>query len=413
MSSSGIQKISVSQPKTAELSKQKMAWTDVGLTDTEIWQLRRGSVPPRVTCKTPGTGYCVLDSLQLADISSGKEHDLPVSKEWSDATGILGDKGYSTIPETQVERDVSDSQPVCVVSLVMPLGCNPVSLPPMVTSTVVTPREQKPGTACPSEESHSPSKNIPLPSTKSANLPKPKPLELTLLKVSQPALLGGHPGHYVVKLVRTSLNQLFCLGLMAATTRDGRISAMFVSDDFPYFGISRWDRLLSINGVQPRSVEDCHIMVKNLLSLVLVLQFRSAQSVRPVPKPMMEFLPPADQWLLTIKQEMSENGSDFLLTIKRRSSKLKLDLPFGALPNSTDLGPWFVTCDKPHLQVFAGDQFISVNGCSSLCWMDLCQILDTALTLEVTLRRDSRLGRPLPLEQLAVEASEDDRSLML
>jgi len=237
--------------------------------------------------------------------------------------------------------------------------------------------------------------------------------ELLLLKTSQPARLGGYPGCYVVKLVRTSLDQLFYLDLFAATKRDGQLSAIFASDDLPYVGISRWDRLLSINGVEPKSVEECCIMVKHLLSLVLVLQFKGARWMGPVPRPIMALVPPADRWLLTVTKDILTNHSDFVLIIKRQSPKLRVDLPVGALPNSMDLdrGPLFVARDLPHLHVLAGDEFLAVNGCRSPCRTMLCEILDTALTLELTLRRGTRMARPPPLEQLGFDASDNDPHL--
>merc|ERR1711933_432451 len=76
----------------------------------------------------------------------------------------------------------------------------------------------------------------------------------------QAVLMASHPEHlhhgrYVVKLWRTSFAQRFGLEFFTAEARNGLRSGIFVSHDLPFIGMSRCDRLLSINGEEPMSVQ--------------------------------------------------------------------------------------------------------------------------------------------------------------
>jgi len=222
----------------------------------------------------------------------------------------------------------------------------------------------------------------------------------------QPVLMASHPGRlrhgrYVVRLWRTSYAHLFCLEFFTAVARNGQLSGIFVSHDLPFIGMSRGDRLLSINGMEPSTIQECCSMLKPLLSLVLVLQSKCRQSMEPVPKPKMECLPPLDMELLTIKKRALEGDSDFTLTIRRWSPTLKLDLPFrNSLSQSKDHEVQLATCDMPQLEVLAGDRLLSVNGTHLPSRKTLGRCLDTAIVIHLTLRRNPGLGRPPPSKQL-------------
>merc|ERR1719195_2282956 len=87
----------------------------------------------------------------------------------------------------------------------------------------------------------------------------------------QAVLMASHPEHlhhgrYLVRLWRTSFSQLFGLEFFTAEARNGLRSGIFVSHDLPVIGMSRCDRLLSINGEEPRSVQQACSMMKQLLS---------------------------------------------------------------------------------------------------------------------------------------------------
>jgi len=210
------------------------------------------------------------------------------------------------------------------------------------------------------------------------------------MKASQPVRIGGNEGRYVVKLVRVSAQQSFGLEFFKAEIRDvGQLSAIFVSEDFPCHGMSRWDRLLSINGVELRSVADCNMMLQQQLSLVLVLQSKSKQSSEPVPRPDLQWQPALFHRLITIRKDVFENESEFMLLIERLSPQLRLDLHFSAEPSkSTGQSSLIASHDAEHLHVNIGDQLLSING---VCFPNdgiLCQILDTAISMQLKMRRD-------------------------
>jgi len=228
----------------------------------------------------------------------------------------------------------------------------------------------------------------------------------TIVNQEQAVLMASHPEHlrhgrYVVRLWRTSYAQLFCLEFFTGEAHNGQLLGIFASHDLPFIGMSRFDRLLSINGVEPRNVQECCSMMKQLLSLVLVLQSKSRQSMEPVPQPKMESLPPLNMMLLTIRKETLENDSDFTLTIRRPSPKLKLDLPFSkSLSESKGHRVLLATCDMPQLEILAGDQLLSVNGIHLPSRKTLGRCLDTVLVMDLKLRRNPGMGKPPPSEQL-------------
>lgn len=231
--------------------------------------------------------------------------------------------------------------------------------------------------------------------------------EQAVLMASQPEHLRN--GRYVVKLWRASLAQAFCLEFFTAASRDGQLSGIFASHDLPYLGISRWDTLLSINGVEPRTVEECRNMLRQLRSLVLTFQSKIRLSLEPVPKPKMESLPPLDVMLLTIRKDTSRGNSEFTLTIKRRSPKLQVDLQFSKSPSkSKDQGALLASRDMPQLEILAGDQLLSVNGIQSPNSKTLKQFLEVEMVMNLTLRRSSGKGKPPPSVQLGTYRTPDE-----
>jgi len=193
-----------------------------------------------------------------------------------------------------------------------------------------------------------------------------------------------------VKLARVSTQQAFGVEFFAAEMRHGgRLSAIFVSDDFPCHGMGRWDRLLSINGVQLRSVAACNMMLQKQLSLVLVLQSKSKQSNEPVPRPDMQWQPSLDNSLIVVRKDALENESEFMLSIERRSPQLRLDLPFSPVSSeSKDQSSLLAEETVQHLHVNIGDQLLAVNGSYFPTEKFLRWVLDTATSVQLKLRRD-------------------------
>jgi len=411
------------------------------------WPFRSGSAPVAATRKGRLIASCVLESPRLAAITSWnnrwRRHRFvatecssqgsvsyselnrsnPISSKWPDCYQRLGEpskytmskpEGPSELHHSNTPRFGSFTDDVSVVS-----GASSARNWSRASSLVVqsVPAEfSLPAFSCKvckvgkfGPRVHS-IKNIPLPSGPSFGQVESSE-EQVILQASQPAYLGGHPGCYLVRLVRASLKVSFGLELITAKTRDGQLAAIFVSDDLPFVGMSRWDRVLSINGWEPTSVEECGNIVERLLSIVLVLQSKGKQPVESVPRPVMELLPPADQRLLTIKKQMLTNESEFMLMIRRRSPKQSLGLSFDASLTPNEQGELVVTCDMLHLDVIAGDLLVSANGFRSPSKKVLCEILDTAIVIELTLRRHSSMSRPSPSEQFSKQKWETDEYL--
>jgi len=411
------------------------------------WPFRSGSAPVAATRKGRLIASCVLESPRLAAITSWnnrwRRHRFvatecssqgsvsyselnrsnPISSKWPDCYQRLGEpskytmskpEGPSELHHSNTPRFGSFTDDVSVVS-----GASSARNWSRASSLVVqsVPAEfSLPAFSCKvckvgkfGPRVHS-IKNIPLPSGPSFGQVESSE-EQVILQASQPAYLGGHPGCYLVRLVRASLKVSFGLELITAKTRDGQLAAIFVSDDLPFVGMRRWDRLLSINGWETMSIEECSNMVENRLSIVLVLQSKGKQPVESVPRPAMELLPPADQRLLTIKKEMLTKESEFMLMIRRRSPKQRLGLSFDASLTSNDRGEQVVTCDMLHLQVLAGDLLLSANGFRSPSKKVLCEILDTAIAIELIFKRDSSLSRLSPSEPISRQTKESDECL--
>jgi len=399
---------------------------------SEEWPLRSSDAPLTLTCNGSLTTSCVLESWQLAAISScihgwerhrfdatecssqgsalEREFDRSntVASEWPESYHVLGEPSkytmstYTQIDDVSEDSDASTSRQnwsrASSLDVRLPAAC---SLPEFSCKIGQT---EKFG-----PKIHS-IKNIPLCSGPCSGTVDSGE-EQVMLRVSQPAQLIGYPGCYAVRLVRASLTLSFGLELFTAKTRHGKLNAIFVSDDLPFVGMRRWDRLLSINGWETMSIEECSNMVENRLSIVLVLQSKGKQPVESVPRHAMELLPPADQRLLTIKKEMLTKESEFMLMIRRRSPKQRLGLSFDASLTSNDRGEQVVTCDMLHLQVLAGDLLLSANGFRSPSKKVLCEILDTAIAIELIFKRDSSLSRLSPSEPISRQTKESDECL--
>jgi len=222
-------------------------------------------------------------------------------------------------------------------------------------------------------------------------------VDRVILKASHPANITGTVGRYAVTLVRTSLKQCFSLEFLMAETRDGRLSEVLLSDNFPHLGMSRWDRVLSLNGVEPNTAKEFCSMLNQQLSVVLLLESKSRPSCEPVHRPKLELLPAVDQGLITIRREALENDSDFMLTIARKSPNLRFDLPLASAPaKCKDRRALLVADDMPHLGVRAGDELLSVNGVHSPSQEVICKIFDTVIAIQIVFRTDPGIGRPSP-----------------
>jgi len=344
--------------------------------DFPLWE----SEPGGIEVKPPGNASIEVNCQRPLEVSKAKLGDWPACYE------VLGEPSscpMNKIPDLDgisVETDQPPEHSSGSFDMMFPLSVQ------LVSSSHES-RSSSQRTTIPTSSGE---RGIPTHSNPSLKLDDEGQV---ILRASERTLIGGDEGRYVVKLVRTSVQQSFGLEFLTAEMRDdGRLSAIFLSDDYPCHGMNRWDRVLSINGVEIRSAADCNQMLQLQLSIVLVLQTKGKQSSQPVPRPDMKWEPPLDYTLITITKVELENDSEFMLWIERRSPLLRLDLQFSAvLSKSVDQPSLFASQDAPHLHVKTGDQLLSVNG---VCFPNevLCGILNTEISLQLKLRRKSRRG---------------------
>lgn len=419
------------------------AWTAVDL-DPDVWSPAIGAGPVGARCRGPMIQSCVLDSSQLAALSGSAKDDISNSEcdrnlkrsntsfsEWPQSyQKMLGEPESYAMSGADPEIVIMDKTDECEKddagsylgggSVISNMSSNIIrSGPPSIPSfslsgggsslmadlNLKTP--QMPGSNNYSDTSfYTGSTGLSIPSLspygKQSRGDDVMVREQAILRASLPTDIGGRWGHYVIAFTRTTMKQAFGLEFFTAENRDRTLSGIFVAKDMPHLGMNRWDKLRSINGIEPKTGQECVSMLKLELMLVLVLQSRGKQSTEPVQTPDMQLLPPRDQRLLTIKKEILEhNASEFKLKISRCSPQLSLDLPFKAEPSkSGSHGPLLATRDMPHLEILAGDQLLSLNGIRSLSQKVLADTLNGAQTLDFTLRRDAGVGKPPPSKQL-------------
>lgn len=414
------------------------AWTAVDLDPDDMWSPPIGAAPMAAKCRVPTVPSCVLDSSQLAAFAGSARDDVSDSErcgilrrsnssfsEWPESYSKLGEPARFTMnkPEpisfiASKDDDDGDGSLFDARSVLSNMSSNvPRSRTSSISSFSMTPSIMDFNVKAPRQKSGSMNFSDTSSYTVSTGLSIGPLLsshgmqsrgadvmvnEQAILKASLPAGIGGRYGRYVIALARTTLKQAFGLEFFTAETRERTLSGIFVSNDMPHLGIGRWDKLLSVNGTEPKTAQECQARLKQELLLVLVLQSRNSTATEPVQKPDMKSLPLRDQNLLTIKKDLLEGtASDFKLRISRRSPTLSLDLPFVAKSSkSENQGPLLATRDMPHLEILAGDQLLSLNGIRSLAPKVLAHIMNSAHALDLRLRRHVAVGKPPPSEQL-------------
>mmetsp|Transcript_19016 Transcript_19016/g.36624 ORF Transcript_19016/g.36624 Transcript_19016/m.36624 type:complete len:552 (+) Transcript_19016:127-1782(+) len=217
---------------------------------------------------------------------------------------------------------------------------------------------------------------------------------VVLLKSSAPAQVGNVKGRYVLRVVRASLKQPYGITFDANEARGGMLSGISVAEDLPHLGIRKWDELMSVNGAQPRSIHECRGMLQEALSILLVLQRRGVQSQAPPPKPhlVVASLSPMDRVLLSVSKAVvsDQRRGEFKLSIHRNSLKQKFGLAFEAVLSKTRVQELsiLISEDLPHLALIRNDRLYIINGIRPRSRKVCAQILKSAMTVNLTFRRD-------------------------
>lgn len=217
---------------------------------------------------------------------------------------------------------------------------------------------------------------------------------VVLLKSSPPAQVGNVKGRYVLRVIRASLKQPYGITFDANEARGGMLSVISVAEDLPHLGIRKWDELLSVNGAQPRSIQECRGMLQEALSIVLVLQRRGVNSQAPPPKPHIAVasLAAVDRILLSVSKAVVSDPrrGEFKMSIHRNSLKQKFGLAFEAVLSKTRVQELsiLISEDLPHLALIRNDRLYIINGIRPRSRKVCAQILNSAMTVNLTFRRD-------------------------
>lgn len=223
--------------------------------------------------------------------------------------------------------------------------------------------------------------------------------KIALLQSSQPAQVGTIKGRYVLRVVRASLKQAFGITFDVNESR-GSTAALMVSGDLPHLGIRKGDELLTVNSFEIRSINEVRQHLQTSLSIVLVMQRRGVNARVPPPKYKVatDALEPLDRVLLSATQVRITDikRGEFKLSLQRSSHKQKFGLAFEAAQSKKNQElSILVSEDMPHLALERNDKVHIINGIRPRNRKICAQILNSAMTVNITFRRDPKRIRNL------------------
>jgi len=231
-----------------------------------------------------------------------------------------------------------------------------------------------------------------------------EPATIDLLKASAPKLVRDKPGCYELHMRRASLKQRYGVAFDAAETSDRRLCAITCAEDLPHIGIGKGDQLVAINGMVPNSVGECRDVLEKAMAIHLVLQRKQSTSNRASDKGVV-----AGSLLSVTKAIIIDARiGEFRLTIHRGSLKQRFGLIFQPVQpkrRGEELSI-FVAEDMPHLSLKRCDRVVSLNGVRVRSKKVCSQILGSAMSLSLVMRREKS-----SLQHLAhqVEPIGDDK----
>uniref|UniRef100_A0A7S4RBX8 Uncharacterized protein n=1 Tax=Alexandrium monilatum TaxID=311494 RepID=A0A7S4RBX8_9DINO len=93
-----------------------------------------------------------------------------------------------------------------------------------------------------------------------------------LLSMMRPQVVDEHRGEFRLVMQRSSLTQLFGLDFATELSKRKQQPIVVLPADYPHLGLRKGDRLVSINGVQPRTLVHCQHIYDNSLNLTLIFR---------------------------------------------------------------------------------------------------------------------------------------------
>jgi len=236
---------------------------------------------------------------------------------------------------------------------------------------------------------------------------------IALLQSSQPAQVGTIKGRYVIRVVRASLKQAFGIRFDVSVV-SGNAASLVASVDLPHLGIRKGDHLLSVNGFELASINEVRQLIETSLSIVLVMQQRgvNCQVSPPKYKTAIAALEPMDRLLLSASKVRITDlkRGEFKLSLRRSSHKQKFGLALEAALSKSKNQELAILMseDMPHLALERNDRMHMINGIPPSTRKECAHILNTAMKINLTFRRDPSRIKNLVHVTHPVNDSEDD-----
>jgi hypothetical protein len=224
-----------------------------------------------------------------------------------------------------------------------------------------------------------------------------------LLWVSEPRFEGPSTRlQFALTIGRSSCAQRF--GLTLTAKRDGTI---MIAEDAMQFGVAKGDVVLSINGCQALTVEECQRILNSALKIELSLLRADVDAQgRRQGKSWKWNISQKSSWtnrqgrkcidLLAVSPQpcLSAGAEDqFTVRLNRASRDQKFGLNLTTVNSdataSNLTGGIYIAANLPHLRLKAGDQVLSLNGRMVGNVAEFRKSLDTCMNVELLVRRQS------------------------
>eukprot|EP00421_Protoceratium_reticulatum_P073332 CAMPEP_0168411150 /NCGR_PEP_ID=MMETSP0228-20121227/28055_1 /TAXON_ID=133427 /ORGANISM="Protoceratium reticulatum, Strain CCCM 535 (=CCMP 1889)" /LENGTH=390 /DNA_ID=CAMNT_0008424893 /DNA_START=9 /DNA_END=1182 /DNA_ORIENTATION=+ len=236
---------------------------------------------------------------------------------------------------------------------------------------------------------------------------------IPLLKVSTPSARAAG-ALFQVRMLRASLEQSYGVSFQATSNESG-LSSVMVAEDAPHLGLCEADRLVTINGVMPESVQECARILKSAMSIALVLErqhHRTSVASGRSSQQSADGAGTAPRLLLlsTRPQVLNAERGTFRLSMVRSSLHQRFGVGFSARlgARAGSKAAAVLAQDLPHLGLLAGDQLLAINGSRAAHNVDFQRTLQNSRDITLVMqRRPSKLNRLVP----QVEPIEDDEWL--
>mmetsp|Transcript_70432 Transcript_70432/g.199727 ORF Transcript_70432/g.199727 Transcript_70432/m.199727 type:complete len:452 (-) Transcript_70432:155-1510(-) len=210
---------------------------------------------------------------------------------------------------------------------------------------------------------------------------------LPLIIATQPKHMDFR-GRYTVKIRRASLRQPFGVTFDAAETRDRQLARITVAEELPHLGMAKGDNLIVVNNKQPSSITECRSILQKAMSIHLTLERNPDQVNAPPPKR----LPHGPLLSVTPAVITNARRGEFKVSMHRSSVRQRFGLGFHAVQprRRGEEPPILISESLPHLALRRADRLVSLNGVRPGSKAICAQILGSAVTIDLVLRRDPR-----------------------